>query len=308
MKLKNKIIMLSSCPCKYRRLFMKDLMVITNGIRLHVQEYDRNGESIIFIHYGSGTVMCWNAVIPYFSEEYHVLNVEMRGHGKSDAPESNYDIDTMAEDVIGVMDELNISRANIVGSSLGGEVAASLAANYGDRVISIVCEGAIQNPFGKDGIFDIPEDQIKAKIEERLQRAVDNPLPCFDTKEELLKFVKERWASWNELKQAAAEYDICTTEDGKYRICWSQENRMKYLKAYWNTDFDSYFRKIQCPVMFIPGEEEMKEEGIRNTLKRYNDYIKKFRIVEIKGAEHAETMYDHPEEFSRAVLEFHKGI
>ena len=73
--------------------------------------------------------------VPYFQEQYHLLLVDLRGHGKSDAPQSGYHMDDMAVDVVGMMEQLHLERAHIVGSSLGAEVGLSLAANYSEKMI-----------------------------------------------------------------------------------------------------------------------------------------------------------------------------
>ena len=54
--------------------------------------------------------MMWQRVVPYFQDQYRVILVDLRGHGKSDTPEDGYHMDMMAQDVIGVMDHLKIAQ------------------------------------------------------------------------------------------------------------------------------------------------------------------------------------------------------
>ena len=81
-----------------------------------------------------------------------LILVDLRGHGKSDKPRTGNHIDQMAKDVAGVMDRLEIDHAHVVGSSLGAEVGLSLAANYPQRVTSLVCDGALYSEYGPYGI------------------------------------------------------------------------------------------------------------------------------------------------------------
>ena len=70
----------------------------------------------------------WEPVVPHLMDAYHCITLDLRGHGRSDTPVSGYTIDTMAKDVIGVLEALGLRSAHIVGSSLGAEVGLSLAA------------------------------------------------------------------------------------------------------------------------------------------------------------------------------------
>jgi pimeloyl-ACP methyl ester carboxylesterase len=130
---------------------MKEQQVDVNGIRLQVREYEHEGETIIFLHYGSGNLMMWQGVVPYFQDTYRLALIDLRGHGKSDSPQDGYHIDQMATDVAGVIEYLGLTGAHVVGSSLGAEVGLSLAANYPDKVVSLVCEGALYSEYGPYG-------------------------------------------------------------------------------------------------------------------------------------------------------------
>ena len=83
---------------------MQMLRVKVDGIILQIQEYEREGEAIIFLHFGSGNVTAWQPAIPYFQDRYRLILVDLRGHGKSNRPATGYHIDEMARDVAGVME------------------------------------------------------------------------------------------------------------------------------------------------------------------------------------------------------------
>lgn len=60
-------------------------------------------------------------------------------------------MDVMADDVAGMMVRLILDQAHIVGSSLGAEVGLSIAANYPEKVLSLVCDGVLSNEFDPYG-------------------------------------------------------------------------------------------------------------------------------------------------------------
>lgn len=67
-----------------------------------------------------------------------MIALDLRGHGSSDAPACCYGIDTFAHDVSGFIDALEIPVADVVGHSLGSDIAATLAAYYPKKVDELV--------------------------------------------------------------------------------------------------------------------------------------------------------------------------
>lgn len=67
-----------------------------------------------------------------------VTVVDLRGHGMSTMPESGYTADEMADDLSGVLSQLHIERAHLIGHSYGGLVAASFAAKHPTAVKSLI--------------------------------------------------------------------------------------------------------------------------------------------------------------------------
>lgn len=83
----------------------------------------------------------------YFTQElidsgYRVIRYDHRGTGLSDwiddwDKDNAYDLNDMAADVIAILDTLNITKAHIVGASLGGMIGQTIAINYPERVITL---------------------------------------------------------------------------------------------------------------------------------------------------------------------------
>jgi pimeloyl-ACP methyl ester carboxylesterase len=76
------------------------------------------------------------------AKEYQLIAVDLRGHGKSDKPhEPEKYGPEMAEDVVRLLDHLKLSKAHLVGYSMGAIVAGKVAATHPDRVLSVVYGG-----------------------------------------------------------------------------------------------------------------------------------------------------------------------
>ena len=64
--------------------------------------------------------------------------VDLRGHGQSPKPDAGYDLVTMAEDLVAVLDEVGFERAVLAGQSTGGNIAVELAARHPSRLAGVV--------------------------------------------------------------------------------------------------------------------------------------------------------------------------
>ncbi len=73
-----------------------------------------------------------------FAAGYRVIVYDCRGVGRTDKPDVPYTIEMMAEDAVDLMDALGISKAHIMGTSMGSQTAHIIAAKYPERVISLI--------------------------------------------------------------------------------------------------------------------------------------------------------------------------
>jgi pimeloyl-ACP methyl ester carboxylesterase len=84
--------------------------------------------------------------LPLAKAGFRVIAPDLPGYGYSDKPsDGRYTIDAQAHAVLGLMDRLGIDRATIVGASYGGAVAATIALDEPERVVSLVLVGAVSN-------------------------------------------------------------------------------------------------------------------------------------------------------------------
>lgn len=109
-----------------------------NGIELAYEMYGPEGAPALVLHHTLSTNRdMWAGTIAALDDRYRILALDARGHGASDAPPPPYDFDTLADDVLGLMDALGIERAHYMGSSMGGMVGQCLGLKAGDRFQSL---------------------------------------------------------------------------------------------------------------------------------------------------------------------------
>jgi 3-oxoadipate enol-lactonase len=109
------------------------------GAALYVEELGReHGDTVLFGH----SLLCDGRMfadqVTDLAQDHHVLNVDFRGHGRSDAPPHPYGMVDQAEDYLRVLDTLGIERATFVGISMGGMAALRVAIAHPDRVRALV--------------------------------------------------------------------------------------------------------------------------------------------------------------------------
>lgn len=119
------------------------------------------GEPVILVHGWSASAEMWAALMNDLSRDHQVIAMDCRGHGKSDKPHdpSQYG-DEMAKDVIHLMDQLGITKAHVVGYSMGGGIVMKVLVDSPERLLSVVTGGSAGFRGNKDEEWDT--DLIKS--------------------------------------------------------------------------------------------------------------------------------------------------
>lgn len=117
---------------------------------LYYREYikSKDADWVVFVHGAGGSSSIWFSQIKAFKEEFNVLMVDLRGHGRSKDLlqkyyEENYSFENISKDILEVLDHLNIEKAHFVGVSLGTIIIRSLSELAPERVHSSILCGAI---------------------------------------------------------------------------------------------------------------------------------------------------------------------
>lgn len=101
-----------------------------------------DGAPIVLIHGLAGSSLGeWYRVAPRLAESHRVILVDHRGHGLSALTRGRYEISEVADDLAGVLDQIGVDSAHVVGYSLGGTIAQAFANAYPGRVRKLVLIG-----------------------------------------------------------------------------------------------------------------------------------------------------------------------
>lgn len=108
-------------------------------------ENNQSREWTVFVHGAGGSSAVWYKQVKAFSENFNVLLLDLRGHGKSkEMPcNSNYTFEMIADDVVKAVQKNNIKEAHFIGVSLGSIIINQIYIKNPEIVKSMIFSGAI---------------------------------------------------------------------------------------------------------------------------------------------------------------------
>jgi len=107
------------------------------NVTLEVEDHGE-GVPVLLLHGFPLSSGIWDPIRPALEQVARLITPDLRGFGGSDASEGDYDVDTMADDVLRLADVLGLDRLVLGGHSMGGYVALRIAACHPDRLLGLV--------------------------------------------------------------------------------------------------------------------------------------------------------------------------
>ncbi|MDO3412795.1 alpha/beta hydrolase [Saccharibacillus sp. CPCC 101409] len=244
------------------------------------------GRPVVLLHGFMGSADYWERIVPLL--EGHFLRCivpDLLGHGESDAPEGPYTIERMADDVNGLLDELGVERAVLLGHSMGGYIALSFAERYADRL----------KAFGLIHSTPLPDDEAgrekRTAVAERVRREGVRP------------FVEQSAPNWFAPENArllgaevrrVREIGFATLPEGAAGAALAMRER---------PDRGEVIRRSELPVLLIAGTED----GIAPAEKAFAAKNERTVTRTIEGAGHM-SLFEAPQELARQISSFIEGL
>lgn len=123
--------------------------VRTNGVELHAISAG-TGPALLLIHGTPKTHIYWSKLLPLLTPHFRVIAPDLRGAGESGHPyaEHGYLSSTMADDLAGVLDALDVDEAYVHGEDRGAEYGFVLAGAHPGRVLALSFAEMMLSGFG----------------------------------------------------------------------------------------------------------------------------------------------------------------
>ncbi|HEV2988554.1 MAG TPA: 3-oxoadipate enol-lactonase [Candidatus Angelobacter sp.] len=251
----------------------------TNKIRTFYRLEGRPGLPVLVLSQSLGADHgMWDPQIPSLLSHFQVLRYDTRGHGASDVPPSDYSIEQLGQDVLGLADALGISKFAFCGLSMGGAVGQWLALNAADRLTALV----LANTSSQFSAATL-EARRQTVLKDGMAAVVDAVMQRF--------FLPETLALGNPCANSVRTVLLGTNPVGYAGCC----------AAIRDVNFTAALKKIQVPTLIIAGNKDASTpwEGHGDILARE---IAGSEVVHLPSA-HLSNI-DRPRSFSAALLNF----
>ena len=264
-------------------------------VNVHVEDTGGEGRPVVLIHGWPLSGASWKGQVPALrAAGYRVITYDRRGFGQSDTPKTGYDYTTLATDLAGLIETLDLHNVTLVGFSMGGGEVARYISKYGEsRLHSVVFASAVtpmlmKTPNNPDGPLE------KSKAAQMTADLTKDANAFYD------EFTKEFFSP-------NADGNILVSEEQRQEavaLC-KQADKIAVLEAMQSfglTDFRNDLPTVTVPTLVIHGDAD----GIvpfQGSGKLTHEAIAQSELYIVAGGPHGINA-SHADEFNSALLRF----
>ncbi len=245
-----------------------------------------DGPPLVLIHgWGDHSVVVYGRLIPLLAERFRVTALDNRNSGKSDFTPGDFSIEDVADDVAGALSQIGVSRALVVGYSMGGLIAQALTRRHPHLVERLVLAATAAAAPGVEGLL-----RAGAVVGGTVARALDR-------------------ISRSEVSRVRIKYLVDVGAVAPEHAAWFYaQHRGRDPDAYWAAlrcinRFDSrdWVGRLEVPTLIIItcDDQLMPPSRQYDLASRLRDP----EVVELVGARH-EAPLTHAERIAEAVIKF----
>ncbi len=266
---------------------------LIHDVTLHVEDSGGEGRPVVLIHGWPLSGAAWSDQVPaLLAEGYRVVTYDRRGFGRSDKPRGGYDYDTLSDDLAGVMEQLDLHDATLVGFSMGGGEVARYVSRHGqERLHSVVFASAVPPYLLKTD--DNPDGPLTEEAAAEMTSGLEDDREAFFD-----DFTTQFFSVDGELKvtedQRRQALDLCLQSD--------QRAALGCMEAFGTTDFRDDLPAVTVPTLVLHGDGDgtVPFEG---SGRRTHEAIAQSELVVLEGAPHGCNV-SHAAEFNEALVAF----
>jgi pimeloyl-ACP methyl ester carboxylesterase len=210
-----------------------------SDIQIYYEVHGDGPQTLVLIHGATLHSGVFYRQAPEFAQHFRTVTFDNRGAGRTDAPDEPYSMRQLADDTARLMNVLQISRAAVMGVSMGGMIAQELAINFPERLSCLVL--ACTHFGGKSAMQASPEMQAamaaggKATAEQRQLQL--QAMFCDET-------IKQRLELIQQVNEIRATHPMAP---------FALKRRMQALTAH---DTAERLGSIEVPTMVLTGNED----------------------------------------------------
>jgi pimeloyl-ACP methyl ester carboxylesterase len=220
--------------------------VDAEGVRLYVEETG-SGEPIVFVHELHSDYRGWEAQVRWFSRSHRCITYNARGYPPSEVPgdPSLYGLPFVVHDIANIVQALGISKAHVVGSSMGAYAALHFGLLYPQMASSLVVSGVGSGSPAADRAAWVADCEANARAYlEQGSAAVAEVAGRGPTR---LQLLRKNPRAFDEFLSHLREH----SGEGKARTLVGYQARRPSLQ-----DYQDEFSRLGIPVLLIAGDED----------------------------------------------------
>jgi pimeloyl-ACP methyl ester carboxylesterase len=282
------------------------------GCRLSAVDFgNSDAQPMVILHGMRDHALSMQSIALAFTD-YHVISVDLRGHGDSDNPGS-YTMTQMVADLRAFFDHSELKNPVLIGHSLGGHIVSKFAALYPDEVESLILIDGMgpPSPVGQSSGDHLVRwrDHIAGAIGMRLKR---KSMP--DKHEAFERLSRNNPKLSEATARFIVEHGVEIHPEGG--VCWKWDPRVNMIWSTFSHDeSEELYREITCPVLIITGEHSLdywaenrvelagQDDLHSSELERRQNLFQHAEHHIISGAGHM-IHYDEPEDLNGVIRDF----
>lgn len=269
-------------------------------IEMYYEEHG-SGDPLLLIMGLAADSQAWMFQVPDFSAQYRTIAFDNRGVGRSSKPAGAYSIHQMADDAAGLMEQLGIDRAHVVGVSMGGMIAQELTLRHPQRVRSLVLGCTYPEPDEKveqQRAFTLTQlgGSIGAEGEAKIDLSTINPMMFM---QQMLPTVFNQDFIMRELPKLLQVFS------GALQYGFSLEAILGQVSAVMGHRATDRLHQIAVPTLVITGDADLLISPANSDI--IAQAIPGARLVKVPGGSHGFN-FETPDVFNREVLSFLSSV
>jgi non-heme chloroperoxidase len=251
------------------------------------------GPAIVFSHGWPLSSDAWSGQMLFFAQHgYRVIAHDRRGHGRSTQTPTHNDMNSYADDLAAVMDQLDLKNAVLVGHSTGGGEVTRYIGRHGTKRVSKAVL-----------ISAVPPIMLKTEANPE-----GLPMEVFDGfRASVAKDPSQLYKDFAVLFYGANRPGAKVSQ-GLLDQIWllsmqaGVQNVYECIKAFSETDFTEDLKRFDVPTLLLHGEDD-QIVPVENTAKKSEKLIKDVKAIYYPGAPHGITA-THMDQINADLLAF----
>jgi pimeloyl-ACP methyl ester carboxylesterase len=252
-----------------------------DGSVINYYEHGQEGPVLVFVHGWSCDASYWKEQVEYFKDKYHMVLIDLAGHGRSGSERENYTLKAFAQDVKAVVESIGAQKVVLIGHSMGALVSAEAARLMPDKSVGLVAVDDLQNveyPLGEEQ-FNAMTTPFKEDFKGAVRGFVAGMLLADDS--------------------PVNEWVISDMSLADPRVALSAMKGA--LGGYLTGDVAKLFDELDVPVVAV--NTDLSPTDVEANRR----HIKDFELIELDGLDHF-LMLKAPEQFNPALEQAVKMI